>query len=102
MESEMLFLKPRLTIEQLSIKIGVSVKNIRASILVEKNQSFNDYINYLRVKKAEKFINEDYLNVYTVSALGVKSGFSSHQSFYRAFKKFHNTTPYLYAQKRKT
>lgn len=100
-ENEELYLIPRLSINKVSLNSGISVKNIRASILVNRNQNFNDYINFLRVKKAEDLIRINYLDRQTIEALGAKSGFNSRKSFYRAFKKTHNTTPSLYAQKRK-
>ena len=100
-ENEILYLKPRLSINDVALRCGISKKNIRASILVNKNQNFNDYINLFRVKHTEKLIRMNYLNKQTVEALGSKSGFNSRKSFYRAFKKIHNTTPYKYAQKRK-
>ena len=98
-ENEMLFMNPRLTINELALKTGISVKNIRASILVATENNFNDYINHFRVQKAESLIEANYLDKHTTVALGEKSGFNSHQSFFRAFKKVHQITPALFAQK---
>ena len=98
-ENEELYLIPRLSINKVALNSGISVKNIRASILVNRNQNFNDYINFLRVKKAEDLIRMNYLDRQTIEALGAKSGFNSRKSFYRAFKKTHKTTPSLYAKK---
>ena len=98
-EKEMLYLNPRLTINELALKTGISVKNIRASILVATENNFNDYINHFRVQRAKTLIEANYLDKQTTVALGEKSGFNSHQSFFRAFKKVYNTSPALYAQK---
>lgn len=98
-EKEMLYLDPRLTISDLALKTGISVKNIRASILVATGTNFNDYINQFRVQKAESLLKANYLDKHTTVALGEKSGFNSHQSFFRAFKKVHQITPALFAQK---
>ena len=95
----MLFMNPRLTINELALKTGISVKNIRASILVATENNFSDYINHFRVQKAESLIEANYLDKHTTVALGEKSGFNSHQSFFRAFKKVHQITPALFAQK---
>jgi AraC-like DNA-binding protein len=98
-EQEMLYLNTDLTINKLAIKTGVTAKNIRASILVETGKNFTDYINYFRVQKAASLLKENYLSKHTTVGLSEKSGFNSHQSFFRAFKKVYKTTPSLYAKK---
>lgn len=98
-EQEMLYLNTGLTINQLALKTGVSVKNIRASILVATEKNFTDYINHFRVQKAAALLKENYLSKHTTVALSETSGFNSHQSFFRAFKKVYRTTPALYAKK---
>ena len=98
-EQEMLYLNTGLTINKLAVKTGVSAKNIRASILVATEQNFTDYINHFRVQKAAALLKENYLSKHTTVALSETSGFNSHQSFFRAFKKVYKTTPALYAKK---
>ena len=55
----MLYLNPELTTNELALKTGISVKNIRASILVATENNFNDlyqpylnitFINYIFIK----------------------------------------------------
>jgi AraC-like DNA-binding protein len=96
---EMLYLNTGLTINKLAVKTGISAKNIRASILVATEKNFTDYINHFRVQKAAALLNENYLSKHTTVALSEESGFNSHQSFFRAFKKVYRTTPALYAKK---
>jgi AraC-like DNA-binding protein len=98
-EQEMLYLNSGLTINTLALKTGISVKNIRASILLATEKNFSDYINHFRVQKSESLLKENYLDKHTTLALSEKSGFNSHQSFFRAFKKVHKITPALYAKK---
>jgi AraC-like DNA-binding protein len=98
-EQEMLYLNTDLTINKLAVKTGVTAKNIRASILVATGKNFTDYINHFRVQKAASLLKENYLSKHTTVALSEKSGFNSHQSFFRAFKKVYKTTPALYAKK---
>lgn len=98
-EQEMLFLNTELTINKLAVKTGISAKNIRASILVATEKNFTDYINHFRVQKAAALLKENYLSKHTTVALSETSGFNSHQSFFRAFKKVYRTTPALYAKK---
>jgi AraC-like DNA-binding protein len=98
-EQEMLYLNTDLTINKLAVKTGVTAKNIRASILVATGKNFTDYINHFRVQKAASLLKENYLSKHTTIGLSEKSGFNSHQSFFRAFKKVYKTTPSLYAKK---
>ena len=95
-KKEKLYLNLKLTINDVSNGVGISKTNIRATILVNTEKNFNDYINLFRIEEAIKLIEANYLTTHTVVALGEKSGFNSHQSFFRAFKKIHDTTPYLY------
>jgi len=97
MEKEKVYLNPRLTIGEIAIRIGISVKNIRAAISLERGENFNDFVNHYRINYATSLINKKYLDTYTAVALGEKSGFNSHQSFFRAFKKINDTTPALYS-----
>jgi AraC-like DNA-binding protein len=99
MEQEMLYLNTGLTINKLAVKTGISAKNIRASILVATEKNFTDYINHFRVQKAAALLEENYLSKHTTVALSEASGFNSHQSFFRAFKKVYRTTPALFARK---
>lgn len=101
MEQERLYLNTGLTINKLAVKTGISARNIRASILVATEKNFTDYINQFRVQKAAALLKENYLSKHTTVALSETSGFNSHQSFFRAFKKVHRTTPALYAKKNK-
>jgi|TARA_B110000114_G_scaffold93209_1_gene98320 YesN/AraC family two-component response regulator len=71
------------------------VKNIRAVILLETDKNFNDFINHYRAKYATNLTDKNYLDTYAIVFLGEKCGFNSHQSFFRAFKKIHDTTPFF-------
>lgn len=96
MKSEKLYLRKKLNIEEIAIKIGISVKKIRATIFLNTGKTFNDFINDYRIDKATKLIENGFLDKYTTSALGEKCGFNSHQTFFRAFRKTYGTTPRRY------
>ena len=95
-ENQKLYLKPRLTVNDITIAIGISEKDISAAILLKTKYNFNDYINKYRIDTATKLIHQKFLDSHTTVALGEKCGFNSHQSFFRAFKKNKNTTPKEY------
>ena len=95
-EKQKLYLRPKLTIKEIETITGVSVKNIRAAILLNTKNNFNDYINEIRINYGTKLIADGFLNKHTTIALGHKCVFSSHQTFFRAFKKKHSSTPKQY------
>ena len=100
-KNQKLYLKLRLTVNDITIAIGISEKDISAAILLNTKNNFNDYINKYRIDLALKLIDEEFLESHTTVALGEKCGFNSHQSFFRAFKKNKNTTPKEYYLRRK-
>lgn len=96
METQKLYLNPKLTIKEIETITGVSVKNIRAAILLNTKNNFNDYINEIRINYGTKLIADGFLAKHTTTALGEKCGFNSHQTFFRAFKKKYSSTPKQY------
>jgi YesN/AraC family two-component response regulator len=95
-EKQKLYLRPRLTVNDITLAIGVSEKDISAAILLKTKYNFNDYINKYRIDTAIKLIHQKFLDSHTTVSRGEKCGFNSHQSFFRAFKKNKNTTPKEY------
>lgn len=92
------YLIPKLGINDLSSLIGVSVTNIRASIMLYSGVNYNVYINNLRIANALLLINSGYLENHTLVSLAEKCGFNSHQSFFRAFKRIHTMSPGEYVK----
>ena len=68
------------------------------SQLISKNSdfNFNDYVNKHRIEESKKMLNDENYKDYTITAIGLESGFNSKSSFYSAFKKFTNKTPTEY------
>lgn len=96
LKEKKLYLNPNLTLKLLSEELELSEGYI--SQLVNKNSgfNFNDYVNSLRIEDAEAMLkNKEYDN-YTITAIGLESGFNSKSSFYAAFKKFTDKTPTEY------
>ena len=52
-----------------------------------------DYINYSRIERAKKILENEDLNILEVS---VEVGFSNYNGFIRNFKKFTGMTPGQY------
>lgn len=64
-----------------------------------KGCKFNDYVNTLRLKKAEElFSTKDYMNTHSIRDLAYDSGFASVSTFRRAFAKKYENTPLSYVK----
>lgn len=87
------FLDPSFSLERLSSEMGISTSKLSHLINQESGYNFPDYINFLRVEKAKKFLIKSDYSSYTIVAIGLECGFNSKSTFYTAFKKFTNVTP---------
>ena len=80
-------------------KNPVQIRNI----LKENNyENFKDYLNSFRAKYLKDLIDKGFLNTYSIDTAMKKSGFGSHQTMSRTFKKHYNTTVKEYWQKMKS
>ncbi|MFK8060072.1 MAG: helix-turn-helix domain-containing protein [Polaribacter sp.] len=91
-----LFTEPKLSAEFLANEVDVNANKLSNCIKHFSDRNFNDYINEFRVSFAKKLlVDENYKN-YTITAMGLESGFNSKSSFYYTFKKHTGITPLAY------
>lgn len=90
------FTEPKLTLELLAKDVDVSVNKLSNLINTCANKSFNDYINQLRVNQAKQLLADKTYCNYTITAIGLESGFNSKSTFYYTFKKLTDSTPLAY------
>ena len=95
-QNEHLYLNKRLTIEDVVIRVDSTKKKVQKAILVNTQLNFNDFVNAYRVEKSIELINNNYLIKMNLKSLAIASGFNSHQTFFRAFKKVKGCTPTEY------
>lgn len=96
LENEKIFTEPKLTVEHLANKVDISSNKLSNIIKQFSDKNFNDYINEYRIDLAKKMlIHRDYKN-YTVTSIGLESGFNSKSTFYYTFKKYTGITPSQY------
>ena len=90
---EELYLNPSLTIQELSQKVGIPVRELSLLINQQVNQHFFDFINEFRIQKAMEILKEETKNKLTILEILYEVGFNSKSSFNTAFKKHTNMTP---------
>jgi AraC-like DNA-binding protein len=93
MLNEELFLIKNIETNVICNKTGFDKKTVLSAILNNAKGNWKTYINDLRVEYAIQLLKKDYLKNHSIISLGEKSGFNSHQSFFRAFKLKTNMTP---------
>lgn len=80
-------------------KEGCSVSYLSHFIKNTMNQTFQDYVNSVRFRKACKLIAEGKESMISIS---MESGFSDYRYFSRAFQEYYGMTPAEYRRKANT
>jgi len=96
MREKQLFLNPRLNLTLICSLTGLKPAVISKAIKTNTSDHFSGYINKYRIEYALSEIASGYLKTYSVVSLGSKSGFASHQTFFRAFRKETGQSPSQY------
>ena len=96
LKDKKLFIEPKLTLDYLANELEVNSNKLSSAIKQFSDKNFNDFINEFRIELAkELLVDENYSN-YTITAIGLESGFNSKSSFYHTFKKHTGNTPSAY------
>ena len=95
MESEKFYLKPSITISDVSTALGSNDKYISLSVNKYARMNFNHYINTLRVQEAKKLLLEPNRNS-SIQDIAMVCGFGNASSFIRVFKQTTGLTPAYY------
>lgn len=96
------FLKSEITLNFLADSFGTNTKYISEVIKKERNQSFNNYLNELRIKYLLKDLakNPSLVNK-KISVIAEKVGFASHSAFSTIFTQIVGESPSSYIKKLK-
>jgi AraC-like DNA-binding protein len=92
------YLQPNLSISEVSV--ATEIPNRELSFLINSyyKQRFSDYLNDMRLTHFLAQVDAAALDLFTIEAIALASGFSSKSSFYRAFKKKYGSSPSAYLQ----
>jgi len=96
LKNEKKYLNPNLSRQDLATSINRTEVHISNVLKEGLHTSFYDLINSLRVEEAIRLIELGILTEQTVEALAKQAGFSSKNTFYKAFRKETGTTPSAY------
>ena len=90
---EKAYLNPKLTLNDLALKIGTNRTYLSNYINHELKKSFFDFINSLRLEHAIKLLLNTNM---TLEVIAEKSGFNSLSTFRRYFMYVYKTSPSVY------
>ena len=94
MQSQKLYLNPKLSLNELAQKLSISNNYLSQIINQYEQKNFYDFVNKYRV---EEFIKNAQNNTtHSILAIALDAGFNSKSSFNSVFKKMMNTTPSRY------
>ncbi|PQJ76677.1 helix-turn-helix domain-containing protein [Polaribacter glomeratus] len=91
-----LFIEPRLTADSLANTVDVNAVKLTSIIKLFSDKNFSDYINEFRIEFAKELLVDEAYKNYTITSIGLESGFNSKSSFYATFKKHTGLTPTEY------
>lgn len=94
------FLRKGISLSYLAHSFSTNPRQLSLVINKNKNKTFNDYINELRIKYiTDQLYNNPVYRGYKISYLAEECGYASHQVFINAFRKETGMTPsYFIAQ----
>lgn len=100
MEMKKPYLDNDLTIQDLSVKTGISRHHITQVLNENYNRNFFAFINEYRVTEVIERFNNPKFNNYTILAIAFDSGFNSKTTFNSIFKSQTGLTPSEYREKK--
>lgn len=86
----------KISIEDLSYKLGISVSYLSRKFKSETLQTFHDFLNKYRIQKSITFLEEGKYKVYEISDM---VGFGEYKHFSTVFKKYMSYSPSDYLKK---
>jgi AraC-like DNA-binding protein len=93
MQESALFLDPELTLYRAALEWGIAPPTLSQLIKDQTQQNFSQFVNAHRISHCKHLMLTEGLATQTIEALGLRAGFASRASFYRAFQQFEQCTP---------
>ncbi len=96
------FLDENLSLQDLSIALGIHQKSLSTIINQKTNKNFFDFVNSYRVDYFNSQVLLPKNQQYTLLSIAYNAGFGSKSAFNRAYKKKTNKTPTQYLKELKS
>ncbi len=80
------------SLSKIAHKIKVHHYRLSYVLNTKFSKSFSEFINELRIEKAQELLSNKYNNI-TISSIAFECGYNSLSTFNGAFKKITGTTP---------
>lgn len=96
METEKLYLKHNINIEQFSEHLGLPPKEVSSVINKHFGTNFFEFVNSYRVEEAKRLLADPDYKDKTILDVLMESGFNSKSAFHRFFKRLTGVSPSEY------
>lgn len=98
LEREELYLKPDITISEVSKILKTNTKYLSQVINNIGQRNFLQFINEYRIEHYKRILSREKLEHLTLFGLALQSGFKNKSTFYKVFKEVTGITPREYLQ----
>lgn len=96
METEHIYRRGDLTLQDLADALGVTSHNLTEVLSTQLGERFYDFVNGYRVREVQARLADPAFAQWTVLAIGIEAGFNAKSSFNAAFKRHTGMTPSQY------
>lgn len=98
-ESEKLYLKPELNMQELSKITSIPPHKISQILSKGLESSFYEVINSYRIEEVKRYLKDSNFTNRTILSLAFDSGFNSKNAFYKSFKEATGMSPSEFRKK---
>ena len=96
MDHKKLYKNAKLTSQQMATETNLSTTELTKYINGRYGMNFSQYLNRYRTEEAIRLMTSNFLDRFSLEALGQEAGFNSKSSFYQVFKEQTGKTPTAY------
>lgn len=97
-----LYRQPGITAKKIAELMGEDSRAVSAALAMQSDENFLMLLSRLRVREACRLLKDPKQNEWSVEEIGLRTGFSSRQAFYLAFRRITGMTPRQYRQQQES
>ena len=95
-KSKLLYLRPKLCLDDLSIETGIPIKYVKQVLSEKLNLTFFEFLSKYKIRRAKRLLIKIDDDHFSISNVAIESGFNTDESFVVLFKKYTNMSPENY------